>query len=35
MGLKHGSVDSFADHSIGNYITYLDLYAKGKENPQH
>ena len=35
MGLKRGSVDSFSDHSIDNYVNYLEFYAKGKENSQH
>lgn len=35
MGLKKGGIDSFSDHSIDNYVMYLELYAKGKENPQH
>jgi len=35
MGLKRGGVDSFSDHSMTNYINYLEFYAKGKENSQH
>ena len=35
MGLKGGGVDSFSDHSMTNYINYLEFYAKGKENSQH
>lgn len=34
MGLKQGGVDSFSDHSMENYIAYLENYAGGKENPQ-
>lgn len=34
MGLKAGGVDSFSDHSMGNYIAYLENYAAGKENDQ-
>ena len=35
MGLKQGKIDSFSDHSIENYINYLEMYASGKENSQH
>ena len=35
VGLKRGSVDSFSDHDIGLYISYLEMYAMGKENTQH
>jgi triacylglycerol lipase len=34
MGLKAGGVDSFSDHSMENYINYLNMYASGKENSQ-
>lgn len=34
MGIKRGQIDSFSDHSITNYINYLEMYAKGKENSQ-
>jgi len=34
MGIKRGQVDSFSDHSMVNYINYLEMYAKGKENSQ-
>ena len=34
MGIKRGSVDSFSDHSMTNYINYLEMYASGKENSQ-
>lgn len=33
-GFKKGKIDSFSDHSIGLYIEYLNLFAKGKENSQ-
>lgn len=35
MGIKRGQIDSFSDHSMANYINYLEFYAKGKENSQH
>ena len=35
MGIKRGQIDSFSDHSIANYINYLEFYANGKENSQH
>lgn len=35
MGIKKGQIDSFSDHSMINYINYLEFYAKGKENSQH
>jgi triacylglycerol lipase len=35
MGLKQGKVDSFSDHSMENYINYLEMYASGRENSQH
>ena len=35
IGLKQGKVDSFSDHSMENYINYLEMYASGKENSQH
>lgn len=35
MGIKRGKIDNFSDHSIDNYILYLSLFAKGKENTQH
>ena len=34
MGLKRGQIDSFSDHSMENYINYLEMYASGKENSQ-
>ena len=34
MGLKGGGVDSFSDHSMDNYINFLEMYASGKENSQ-
>jgi len=34
MGLKQGEIDSFSDHSMTNYINYLEMYASGKENSQ-
>jgi triacylglycerol lipase len=34
MGIKRGQIDSFSDHSMANYINYLEMYAKGKENSQ-
>ena len=34
MGLKKGGIDSFSDHSMTNYIAYLEMYASGKENSQ-
>lgn len=34
MGIKRGGVDSFSDHSMTNYINYLEMYASGKENSQ-
>ena len=34
MGIKRGQIDSFSDHSMVNYINYLEMYAKGKENSQ-
>ena len=34
MGLKGGGVDSFSDHSMTNYINFLEMYASGKENSQ-
>jgi triacylglycerol lipase len=34
MGLKQGTVDNFSDHSMVNYINYLEMYASGKENSQ-
>jgi triacylglycerol lipase len=33
-GIKQGKIDSFSDHSMVNYINYLEMYAKGKENSQ-
>ena len=35
MGIKRGQIDSFSDHSMENYINYLEMYASGKENSQH
>jgi len=35
MGIKRGGIDNFSDHSMTNYINYLEFYAKGKENSQH
>ena len=35
MGLKKGQIDNFSDHSMTNYINYLEMYASGKENSQH
>ena len=34
MGIKRGQIDSFSDHSMTNYINYLEMYASGKENSQ-
>ena len=34
MGIKKGQIDSFSDHSMVNYIAYLENYAAGKENSQ-
>ena len=34
MGLKQGQVDSFSDHSMDNYIAYLEKYASNKEFDQ-
>ena len=34
MGLKQGSIDNFSDHSMVNYVNYLEMYASGKENSQ-
>jgi len=34
MGIKRGQVDSFSDHSMVNYVAYLEMYASGKENSQ-
>lgn len=34
MGIKRGQIDSFSDHSMENYINYLEMYAQGKENSQ-
>jgi triacylglycerol lipase len=34
MGLKRGQIDSFSDHSMTNYINYLEMYVSGKENSQ-
>ena len=34
MGLKAGNIDNFSDHSMVNYINYLEMYAIGKENSQ-
>jgi hypothetical protein len=34
MGIKRGGIDSFSDHSMTNYIAYLEMYAMGKENCQ-
>ena len=34
IGIKRGSIDSFSDHSMANYIAYLEMYANGKENSQ-
>ena len=34
IGLKGGGVDSFSDHSMTNYINFLEMYAIGKENSQ-
>ena len=34
MGIKRGQIDSFSDHSMVNYINYLEMYANGKENSQ-
>lgn len=33
-GIKQGKIDNFSDHSMDNYIAYLENYASGKENPQ-
>jgi triacylglycerol lipase len=35
MGIKRGQIDNFSDHSMANYINYLEFYANGKENSQH
>jgi len=35
MGIKRGQIDNFSDHSMENYINYLEMYASGKENSQH
>jgi len=34
MGLKKGQIDNFSDHSMVNYINYLEMYVSGKENAQ-
>ena len=34
MGIKQGKIDNFSDHSMENYINYLEMYASGKENSQ-
>ncbi len=34
LGIKKGQVDSFSDHSMDNYIAYLEHYASGKEFDQ-
>lgn len=34
MGLKRGQIDNFSDHSMVNYVAYLEMYASGKENSQ-
>ena len=34
MGIKRGQIDNFSDHSMENYINYLEMYASGKENSQ-
>ena len=34
MGIKQGKIDSFADHSIDEYIKHLEVHAKGEENYQ-
>jgi triacylglycerol lipase len=35
IGIKRGSIDSFSDHSMTNYINYLEMYASDKENSQN
>lgn len=35
MGIKKGKVDSFSDHSIGEYIKHIELHARGMENMQY
>ena len=34
LGIKKGQVDSFSDHSMTNYVSYINTWAQGKENPQ-
>ena len=35
MGIKRGKIDNFSDHSMVNYINYLEMYEKGMENVQY
>lgn len=35
MGIKKGSIDNFSDHSMDNYVAYLETYAKGMEYTQY
>lgn len=35
MGFKKGDIDSFSDHSMVNYVAYLETYAKGMESIQN
>jgi hypothetical protein len=34
LGIKKGKIDSFSDHSMTNYVDYINTWAEGKENPQ-
>jgi hypothetical protein len=35
MGIKKGKIDNFSDHSMSNYVRYLEVYAKGMEFVQY
>lgn len=34
MGIKQLKIDNFSDHSMVNYVNFLEMYASGKENSQ-
>jgi hypothetical protein len=34
FGIKKGQIDNFSDHSMVNYVAYLENYANDLETPQ-
>lgn len=34
-GIRQGKIDNFSDHSMFNYVAYLQNYANSVENPQN